>query len=435
MFVAAGLCLACVWLLAAGVAGASTAHRGAVGAVYTQTNSPAGNSVVVFDRAADGTLTKREAVSTGGNGSTQSVGCGPGCPILDSQNAVVVSTSAMRAKVRGGDDDDEDDDDDDESGRGDENGKFVFAVNAGSDTVTSFRETKHGLRRVSQVSSGGDMPESLALHGRLLYVLNVATNNANGTTGNIYGLRISSDGELSPVGSSQTLANAAPPDHSADARAIDFSSSGKVIVVTEIAGGFMGPGGPPGRIDTFVVGSDGKAAPAVSHPSSDGFPFGFAFDNKGHLVVSNIRDPAGTAIGSVSTYDVSDSGDVTPIDTKPSGGVLPCWVVVTNDGRYTYVVNTGAGLPAPVTFFGLSPSGALTPLGPPAASLPGEFARTDAALSRDSKFLYVLSPSVGPGSPSHIDAYRLAADGSMTLIGSTPAGANLGIGATGLAAR
>src|SRR5688500_332308 len=76
-----------------GVAAAGGASEAPVGAVYTQTNDPGGNSVVVFDRFADGTLAKREAVGTGGAGSTQSVGCGPGCPILDSQNAVVVSTS------------------------------------------------------------------------------------------------------------------------------------------------------------------------------------------------------------------------------------------------------------------------------------------------------------------------------------------------------
>jgi 6-phosphogluconolactonase len=209
-----------------------------------------------------------------------------------------------------------------------------------------------------------------------------------------------------------------------------------VIVVTEIAGGFMSSATPPGRIDTFVVGSNGKAGPAVSHQSADGFPFGFTFDKRGHLIVTNIRNPMDpNTIGSVSTYTVSDAGTVTPIATKSSGGVLPCWVVVTSNGRYVYVVNTGAGKPAPVTFFGLSSAGALTPLSPPAASRTGEFARTDAALSADSKFLYVLSPKVGPGAPSHIDQYRLAANGSMKLIGSTPAGANLGIGATGLAAR
>ena len=402
------VCGMAVAVAAPAFASSQAAGGQAVGAVYTQTNSPSGNAVVVFDRAADGTLTKREAVATGGNGSTQSVGCGPGCPILDSQTAVVVSKS----------------------------GRFVFAVNAGSDTVSSFRESSGGLVLVDQESSGGDMPESLALHGDLLYVLNVDTVNANGTTGNIYGLRIAADGTLSPVGSSQPLAHAAPGF--ATARAIDFNPSGKVIVVTELVGGLLS-GGPPGAINTFVVGSDGKAGPVASYSSSDVFPFGFAFDNKNHLIVTNIVDPSPntTTIGSVSSYTVSDSGQVTPINTVSSGGILPCWVVVTNDGRFAYVVNTGALFPsqAPVTFFDVSSNGELGAAGPPAASTTGEFARTDAALSRDDKYLYVLSPSVGPGAPSHIDTYALGADGSMTFVGATPAGANLGVGATGLAAR
>ena len=402
---AAGLCFLGLWVLAAPGAGASTTGQRVVGAVYTQTNSPSGNSVVVFNRFANGKLKKRQSVPTGGKGSTQSVGCGPGCPILDSQTAVVVS----------------------------KNGKFVAAINAGSDTVTSFRKTPSGLKRVSQVSSGGKMPESLALHGNLLYVLNVATDNGT-TTGNIYGMRISSSGKLSPLGSSRPLANLAPPDRSADPRAMDFKPNGRVIVVTELAAGFQETG-PPGRIDTFVIGSNGKAGPAVAHPSSDALPFGFAFDNRSHLVVSQVRSPAGNVDGSVSTYKVTDSGGVTPIDTKPSSGILPCWVAVSSDGRYAYLVNTGAGHPAPVTRFRVGSTGALTPLSPPAASRSGEFARTDAALSRGSTFLYVLAPKVGPGNASHIDEYRRTANGGLKFIGSTQPGANIGIGATGLAAR
>jgi 6-phosphogluconolactonase len=406
------LCAAGIAVVGSATAVASTgkqqAHRlaksAAIGAVYTETNSPAGNAVVVFDRFADGTLAKRQSVATGGVGSTQDVGCGPGCPILDSQNAVVVS----------------------------QDGHVVVAVNAGSDTVSSFRETGGGLVLVDQVSSGGDMPESLALHDDLLYVLNVATENPGGTTGNIYGLRVSQDGHLTPVGSSQPLPSASVPGHVADPRAIDFNPTGKVIVVTELSGGFMT--GPPGTIDTFVVGHDGKAAPGVSHRSSDAFPFGFAFDNKGHLIVSQLHVPDNMTVGSVSTYDVSDSGDVTAIDTKSSEGVLPCWIATTNNGRYTYAVNTGAGFPATVKGFALSPKGQLTPLGPATGS--GDFARTDATVSRDSRYLYVLSPQVAPPfGASHIDEYSIGNDGSLTLIGSTPAGANLGIGATGLAAR
>jgi 6-phosphogluconolactonase len=406
------LALACVSVLAvvgaANAAAGKTDHHQPVGAVYTESNSPAGNAVTVFDRYADGTLALRQSVGTGGNGSTQSVGCGPGCPILDSQNEVVVSQS----------------------------GKFVFAVNAGSNTVSSFRETQAGLKLVDQASSGGVMPESIALHGHTLYVLNVATGNANGTTGNIYGLNVSRQGQLSPIGSSQPLAHAAPPDHSADPRAIGFDHDGKVVVVTEIAAGFNDPTyGPPGAIDTFVIGPHGQAGPAVSHKTSDGFPFGFAVDGKDRLVLSQIHTPDGLSIGSVSTYQLSNSGGVTPIDTKSSGGILPCWVAVTNDNRTAYVVNTGAGNPAPVNGFGLDSHGSLTPLSPAAASTAGEFARTDEAFSRDSKYLYVLAPSVGPGAPSHIDEYSVNKDGSLTLIGATPASANLGVGASGVAAR
>jgi hypothetical protein len=343
----------------------------------------------------------------------------------------------------GGDDDDNEDDGDnndnddgDNDNGGDEGGTLVFAVNAGSDTVTSFRETRSGLKRVSTVSSGGDMPESLALHGRLLYVLNVATENSNHTTGNIYGLRVNSRGELSPIGSSRPLADAAPPDHSADPRAIEFKPNGKVIVVTEIAGGFAGPGGPPGRIVTFVVGSDGKAGPAVSHASSGGFPFGFAFDNRDHMFVSNVVNPFVSTPGTVSSYTVTNAGAVIPINTVPSGGDLPCWVAVSKDGRIAYVVNTGAGPPSTVNHFAISPTGALIPLAPPAGPQPGEFARTDIALSRDSKYVYVLAAAIGPPGtkPSHIDEYKRNADGSLTFIGSTLP-VDLGPGATGLAAR
>jgi hypothetical protein len=379
-----------------------------VGAVYSETNSPAGNAVVVFNRYANGTLKLRQRVSTGGNGSTQAVGCGPGCPILDSQNEVVVST----------------------------NGKLVFAVNAGSNTVSSFQETKKGLKLVGTVPSGGVMPESLALNGSLLYVLNVATGNANGTTGNVYGFTVSAGGQLTANGSSQALAHAAPPDHSADPRALGFDPSGKVLVATEIAANFNKPG-PPGAIDTFVIGANGAAGPAVSYPTSDTFPFGFAIDAQDHLVLTQVHTPDGKSIGSVSTYQLTASGGVTPIDTKSAGGTLPCWVAITNDSRYAYIVNTGAGAPTTVAGFGLSSQGALTPLSPVTPATPNEFSRTDATFSRDSKYLYVLAAGLGPPGTAagHIDEYKVGSGGSLTLIGTTAAGANLGVGVSGLAAR
>lgn len=378
-----------------------------VGAVYTESNDQAANTLIAFNRWATGKLTVRAHVATGGKGSAQAVGCGPGCPILDSQHEVVQSTD----------------------------GHLVFAVNAGSNTVSSFSVSTKGIKLVGQYPSGGTMPENLSLHGNLLYVLNVATQNANGTTGNIYGFRVSSNGTLSALGSSQPLANPAPPDRSGDPRAMSFDPTGRVIVVTELAGGFN-KGGPPGRIDTFVIGSDGKAGAATAYPSQDAFPFGFAFDNNNHLFVSNIHDPNNMqGSGSVSSYNLSPtSGALTPINTVQTGAYAACWVAVAKNGKAAYTVNTGAGTPAPITITAIAANGALSVTGT-VPSTSGEFARTDANISRDGKFLYVLSPQVGPGAPSHVDEYRVNADNSLTLIGATTAGANLGVGAGGLSVR
>src|SRR3954449_10233277 len=79
---------------AAAGAGSDTA-----GAVYTLTNSPAGNAVAAFDRAPDGSLTPAGTYATGG------LGTGAG---LGSANSIVVSRD----------------------------GRYVLAVNAASDTVS-----------------------------------------------------------------------------------------------------------------------------------------------------------------------------------------------------------------------------------------------------------------------------------------------------------
>jgi hypothetical protein len=97
-------------------------------------------------------------------------------------------------------------------------------------------------------------------------------------------------------------------------------------------------------------------------------------------------------------------------------------VVVTNNSRYVYVVNTGGGAPsgATVSEYKLASTGKLTLLGVTPA-LP-EFAKTDEALSNDSRYLYVLSPLESgsasmPGPTSHIDIYKVGSGGTLTLIG------------------
>ncbi|HUI72323.1 MAG TPA: beta-propeller fold lactonase family protein, partial [Spirochaetia bacterium] len=121
--------------------GATIAAEGGRAAVYTLLNSATENMIAIFARAEDGTLTPAGTVPTGGKGTGSGLG---------SQGAVVLS----------------------------DDGAWLYAVNAGSNTISMFRVDR-GLTLASTFPSGGIQPISLALHDHLLYVLNA------GGSGNI----------------------------------------------------------------------------------------------------------------------------------------------------------------------------------------------------------------------------------------------------------
>ncbi len=381
-------------------AGSSKKKPKPAGYMFSQSNVPRANSLYVFERDRKGKLKQTQTVRTGGKGTTQDVGCGPGCPILDSQGAV------------------------------DSVGNLVFVVNGGSDTVTSFRLTSKGYKRVDTESSGGDLPNSLVARDGLLYVLNT-------TSGNIYGLRYTSTGKLTQIPNSNKPIAAQGQNMvfpSGGARQIGFDNTGDQVVVTELAG--VGPGGPPpGLISSFKVNPDGTTGPAVSAKSATPLPFGFAFDDDNRLIVSEVNDPMGATDGSTSsyTYDTA-SGTPTAVSTLTSGGALPCWVSITDDGDHAFVINTGAGRPAGAAKYDIASNGALTAKGVTTAPS-GTFLWTDPAQSADSKYLYVLAPTgPGPGGrTSRIDSYKISGSGGLKFLGSTKK--NMPAGVSGLDGR
>ena len=108
--VAVALASATAMLVAAPAALAHTdAHQAAstqgaaAGAVYTETNATAGNSLLMFYRRPDGSLQAGGSFATGGTGTGAGLGSG---------HSVIASS----------------------------NGRTVLAVNAGSNTVSAFRE-------------------------------------------------------------------------------------------------------------------------------------------------------------------------------------------------------------------------------------------------------------------------------------------------------
>src|SRR5438034_2726445 len=235
---------------AARLAASAAAADGAPGAVYTLMNLTSGNAVAIFARAADGTLTAAGTVATGGTGTGSGLG---------SQGAVVLSAD----------------------------GRWLFAVNAGSNDVSIFSVSPAGLALTSRIPSGGVQPVSSTVHGNLLYVLN------GGGSGNIAGFALDANGGAAAIpGSRRALSGSA-----VGPAQVAFSRDGRSLVVTEKN---------TNSIDVYAVGPDGSATGPTTYASAGGTPFGFAFGLRDELLVSE-------AAGTASSYLLGSGGSLTAV--------------------------------------------------------------------------------------------------------------------------
>ncbi|MGH2368240.1 MAG: beta-propeller fold lactonase family protein, partial [Chloroflexota bacterium] len=75
----------------------------------------------------------------------------------------------------------------------DDTGRWLFAVNPGSNDLSVFRVHGGDLTLTDRAPSGGTQPISVTVHYGLVYVLN------DGGTANISGFRLSQQGKLSPL--------------------------------------------------------------------------------------------------------------------------------------------------------------------------------------------------------------------------------------------
>lgn len=333
--------------------------------VYTQSNDASANAILAFDREGDGSLTPAGAFATGG------LGTGAG---LGSQGAVAIDDDTL------------------------------LAVNAGSDDVSLFRVTRRGPRLADREPSRGDRPVSVTVHGGLVYVVNAGSSDVSG-------FRIGKGGDLVPIAGSTralTTADAGPAQ-------VEFSPDGGTVVVTEKN---------TNVIDSFPVRRDGRLDAPVVTPSRGQTPFGFAFDRRGRLVVS---EAFGGAVGAsaASSYAVLRGGALRNLSASvPTLQTAACWVAVTDSGRFAYAANTGSDS---ITGYAVSGSGALTRLTASGVTAATGDVATDLALTRASRYLY--SRGAGDGS---LTGFRVGDDGSLTRVGTTT---GLPTSAVGLVAR
>lgn len=333
--------------------------RGADHAVFVQTDNAAGNQIVAYRRAADGTLTVANTYATGGLGG---VLAGSVVDHLASQGSLVY----------------------------DQRHALLYAVNAGSNTVSVFSVRGDRLDLVQVLDSGGTFPVSVAVDGDVVYVLNAE----NG--GNVQGYLVLLNHLIPIPGSNRPLGlnPAATPQFTNTPGQVAFSPDGSELIVTTKANG--------SAVEVFGVGPFGRlsANPVVnSEPGT--VPFAISFDRAGHLVIAE----AGT--NALATFKLNPDRTIAQLASVPTGQAATCWVAPA--GGLFYASNAGS---ASVSGFQSGGGGQLTLLG----NTTTDAGTVDASASSDGHFLYVQTGAAGI-----IDEFHVNADGSLTSLGSVTA--------------
>jgi DNA-binding beta-propeller fold protein YncE len=340
------------------------------GALFVQTDNLAGNTIVAYTRTPSGGLQQAGSYPTGGNGGATN---GSVVDHLSSQGSLAYDRRAG----------------------------LLYAVNAGSNTITVFRVRGDQLFRTQVISSGGQFPNSITFHGNQVFVL----NSWGGAS--IAGF-LQFGGYLIPVPawsrdlglgtSSSTIFTGTPGQ-------IGFTPGGSQLVVTTK--------NATNSVDVFGDGLFGPSAQPTVTSLPGTIPFGFSFDQYGHLALVE------TGAGAVATFAIAPDGTLTQLGSVATGQAATCWITTAPEGTL-YASNAGSGTESTLT---TDPDGAISQLG----ITPTDAGTTDASVSSDGQYLYVQA-----GGPGNVDAYRIGAGGALTQTGSvTVPGA---VGGEGIAA-
>lgn len=338
--------------------------------VFVQTDGQAGNTIDVYDRSFGGQLTLAGEYPTGGLGGQTA---GSVADHLSSQNSLVYD--AWQSEL--------------------------FAVNAGSNTISAFdvRGDRLHLRQV--ISSGGSFPVSLTVHGDLVYVLNAFDG------GSIQGYRLLG-GELAPIpGSNRALGlnPTATPQFVTTPGDIAFSPDGRDLLVTTKDN--------TNAIDVFSVSPAGQpgAAPVVnSEPGT--VPFALAFEPGNQVAVGE----AGT--DTVAAFTLNGDGTLTERSSVATGQQATCWLVA--DGWTLFAGNAGSSAESVIADTPFAPLRLTQTEATDAGTI-------DATISPDGRYLYVQAGVAGT-----VDEYAVGFRGQITQIGSVTVPG--GVGQEGIAA-
>ncbi len=320
------------------------------GTIYTASNATTGNQILAFDQLKDGSLRAVGTIATGGTGTGSGLG---------NQSGLALSPDR----------------------------RLMFAVNAGSNEISTFRFQNRLPKLVSKVASGGTRPVSITIQGDRLYVVNAGSDD-------VVGFSVDEWGQLKQLPNSRRALSGTGTGPAQ----IRFSPDGRFVVVTEKT---------TNLISTFPVTRGGYLGNRVSNPSSAKTPFGFSFDRQGDLLVSEAAGGPPN-ISSISSYKLMNNGQLKVITASASTHQLAaCWVVVSRNGKYAYTSNTASGT---LSGFMINADGslqAITPDGKTGTVGDGS-GPIDLAVSRNGRFVNSLN-----GGNGSISAFQMVDGGGL----------------------
>jgi 6-phosphogluconolactonase len=335
-------------------------------AVFVMTNDADSNEIISYQRNQYGTLFAPHHFRTGGRGSG-----GKGDP-LSSQGSLTLS----------------------------DDHQWLFAVNAGSGTLSVFRVEGASLSLTDQIATGGAEPTAVTQHGNLVYVLNAAASSS--VTGFVF-----HNGNLRELPDSERTLSA----NLVNPGSVDFSADGKFLFATEKAGN---------NIDSFAVLPNGTLSDIHTRASAGPGAFAAVSAPNGTVLVSETG--SGGTTSALSSYHIQPDGTLAVVTASvPTLGAANCWNAVTPNGRFIYVSNAGSST---ISGFAIGNGGALTPVpGTVVGTNPAGSGNLDIAVSADGQYLYTLNSAGGT-----LGTFGINADGSLTNLGTTsglPKGSSL----------
>lgn len=334
--------------------------------VYIMTNSADCNQIAAFRRNPNGLLTFADLYETQGRGigtkEVSSATPNDGIDTLASQGSISLSYDR----------------------------RFLFAVNAGSSSITSFRIGNNGeLTFIDVIPSGGLQPNSLDVCDNFLYVSNVGSTE-NKFNSNITGFYVDREGHLNNItGSTQPLStpNAQP------ARVL-FSPDGRQIIVSELT---------TNRLSVFEVYKDGTVSEPIINNSNGLGPFGSYFTPSGILLVAESGSNA------LSSYALTKNGVLDVVSSSIGNGQMAtCWVVTTPNGAFAYTSNAGNGT---VSIYHTYRNGSLSILESVYSTQDAKGVPIDNGVSRDGRYFYVLN-----GNQGSISVFRIVSEGRLNYL-------------------